>query len=122
MNSRDEFYKVDVSKIVYFEAEGNYTNFVLCNNQRGTVGGNLLQMQKILAESLAEEAASFARIGKRFIVNLAYVYHIEVLKQILTLSDGSRFAYRLPVSKVALKKLRDMMVAAVRGRETIENQ
>lgn len=26
LNSRDEFFRVDISKIVYFEADGNYTN------------------------------------------------------------------------------------------------
>lgn len=110
LNSRDEFYRVDISKIVYFEADGNYTNFVLSNKLKGVVGTNLAQMQKILTASLKEDASIFARIGKRFIVNLAYVYHIEVLKQKLMLSDGERFAYQLPISKEALKKLKEMYV------------
>lgn len=107
-NSRDELYRVDIEKIVYFEADGNYTNFVLCNGQKGVVGQNLSGMQKVLSANLREQASTFARIGKRFIVNLRYVYHIEVLRQRLTLSDGDRFAYQLPVSKDALKKLKEL--------------
>lgn len=112
LNSRDEFYKIDISLIVYFEADGNYTNFVFCNKLKGAVLMNLSQMQTALIENLKEDASTFARIGKRFIINLNYVYHIEVLRQKLTLSDGERFAYQLSVSKEALKKLKDMYVAS----------
>ena len=118
LNSRDEFYKVDISKIVYFEADGNYTNFVLCNKLKGVVLMNLSQMRTMLSESLKEEASIFARIGKRFIINLNYVYHIEVLRQKLTLSDGEVFAYQLPISKEALKKLKDLYVTSITGKKS----
>lgn len=121
LNSRDEFYRVDITKIVYFEADGNYTNFILGNKQKGVVLMNLSQMQTVLTESLKEEAAIFARIGKRFIINLSYVYHVEVLHQRLTLSDGQLFAYQLPVSKEALKKLKEMYVASITGAKVDRN-
>ncbi|MBU3853779.1 MAG: LytTR family transcriptional regulator DNA-binding domain-containing protein, partial [Candidatus Paraprevotella stercoravium] len=60
----------------------------------------------------------FARIGKRFIINLNYVYHIEVLRQKLTLSDGEVFAYQLPISKEALKKLKDLYVTSITGKKS----
>ncbi len=122
LNSRDEFYKVDIAKIVYFEADGNYTNFVLCNKLKGVVLMNLAQMQTVLCESLKEEASIFARIGKRFIINLNYVYHIEVLRQKLTLSDGEIFAYQLPISKEALKKLKDMYISSITRKKIDANK
>ena len=30
-NSRDELLRLDISKIVYFESDGNYTNIILTN-------------------------------------------------------------------------------------------
>ena len=113
LNSRDELYRMDISKIVYFEAEGNYTNFVLSNKLKGAVCMNLAQMQQVLSDSLKESASIFARVGKRHIVNLTYVYQIGVLRQKLTLSDGEVFAYQLNVSKEALKKLKEMYVDAI---------
>lgn len=110
LNSRDELYRLDISKIVYFEAEGNYTNFVLSNKLKGAVCMNLAQMQQHLSDSLKEKASVFARVGKRFIVNLTYVYQIGVLKQKLTLSDGEVFAYQLSISKEALKQLKELFV------------
>jgi DNA-binding LytR/AlgR family response regulator len=110
LNSRDEFYRIDITKIVYFEADGNYTNIVLNNKVKGTVCMNLARMQQILSTSLQKSASMFARIGKRYIINLNYVYNIAVLRQNLELSDGENFNYTLSVSKDALKGLREMFV------------
>ncbi len=107
INTRDEFYRVDISKIVYFEADGNYTNFMLSNQTKGTVLKNLSQVQDFLSESLREQASIFERVGRQYIVNLNFVYHIEVIRQKLTLSDGVSFEYKLSISKDALKKLKE---------------
>lgn len=111
LNSRDEFFRVDITKIVYFESDGNYTHIILNNKLKATVCMNLAQMQEILAASLKDSAGTFARIGKRHIVNLNYVYQIAILRQKLVLSDGENFEYNLSVSKDALKKLRDLYVS-----------
>lgn len=113
LNSRDEFFRVDISKIVYFESDGNYTNIILNNKVKGTVCMNLAQMQSILSESLKDAAGIFARVGKRHIINLSFVYQIAILRQKLTLSDGENFEYQISVSKDALKKLRDMYVSGL---------
>ncbi len=112
LNSRDEFFRLDITKIVYFESDGNYTNIVLNNNMKATICMNLARMQCILENSLKDSARSFARIGKRHIVNLNFIFHIAVLRQKLVLSDGENFEYTLSVSKEALKKLRDMYISS----------
>lgn len=113
LNSRDEFFRVDISKIVYFEADGNYTNIILSNKVRGTVCMNLSQMQSVLTENLKEAATIFARIGKSHIINLNYVYQIAIVRQRLTLSNGENFEYQINVSKEALKKLRDLFISGL---------
>lgn len=113
LNSRNEFFRVDISKIVYFESDGNYTNIILNNKVKGTVCMNLAQMQSILGESLKDAAGIFARVGKRHIINLTFVYQIAILRQKLTLSDGENFEYQISISKDALKKLRDMYVSGL---------
>ena len=52
----------------------------------------------------------FARIGKRYIINLNLVFQINVLKHRLVLSDFHQCTYALDVSKDALKKLKELMV------------
>lgn len=119
LNSRDEFFRVDITKIVYFESDGNYTNIILNNKLKATVGMNLTQMQEVLSENLKNAAGIFARIGKRHIINLAYVYHIAILRQKLIMSDGEKFEYALSISKEALKKLREMYISGL-SRTIIE--
>ena len=111
LNSRDELLRIDISKIVYFEADGNYTYIILTNKLRPTIGINLAQTEKLLNERLRERSRIFARIGKRYIINLNYVYQINVLKQRLVLSDYTNFAFQLEVSKEALKKLKEIFLS-----------
>lgn len=110
LNSRDEFLRIDISKIVYFEADGNYTNIVLANKLKGVVCMNLAAMKDVLSQNLKENARIFARVGKKYIINHTYVYQINTLRQTLVLSDGENFAYQLEISKEALKKLKALYV------------
>lgn len=113
INTRDELLRLDCSKIVYMEGDGNYTNIVLINKQKASVCMNLSEMQRLISERLCERASFFARVGKRFIVNLNYVYKIQPLLQSLVLTDGTNFAFQLGISKEALRKLKDIMVQRV---------
>lgn len=108
LNSRDELLRIDIGNIIYFEADGNYTNIVLANRLKGVVCMNLARMQQVLNENLKEQAAIFARIGKKYIINHTYVYQVNVLRQKLVLSDGRNFAFSLDVSKEALKTLKEL--------------
>lgn len=108
LNSRDELLRLDIDNIVYFEGEGNYTNIISANKLKGVVCMNLCKVQEVLHEKLKEHAIIFARVGKRYIINLNYIYSINVLKQKLTLSDGYIFAYQLDIAKEALKKLKEL--------------
>lgn len=108
-NSRDELLRVDLASVVYFEADGNYTRFVSGNGLSSMVCLNLGKMEELLSLRFKDAPGSFARIGKRFIVNLKYVYRINTLKQELTLSNQASFTMTLTISKVALKELKDLM-------------
>lgn len=111
-NSRDEMLRIDVPNIVYFEADGNYTYIVTCNKLKSAVCMNLGQMEDILAQRLNKEKKNlFARIGKKYIVNLDFIYKINPLKKQLVLTDFMNFSYQLDISKEALKTLKEMMVA-----------
>lgn len=112
-NSRDEILRINVSCIVYFEAFGNYTKIILENGFQGLVCVNLGRMEYLLSEQLKEKAKTFARVGKRHIINLSFLMKITPLKQNLILSDQRNFQYSLEVSKEALKKLKDLIAGSV---------
>lgn len=109
LNSRDYLLRLDINHIVYFEADGNYTNIVLANKIKHTVGMTLAKMQEVLKLSLGEKALRFVRIGKSYIVSMNYINQIDIPKQSLVLSDGCSFVFNVSVSKDALRKLKDIL-------------
>ena len=110
LNSRDELLRIDIQNIVYFEADGNYANIISVNKLKGVVCVNLAQMQKLLSERLLEKANIFARVGKKYIVNLKHVYSINTIRQQIILSDGATFTYQLSIGKDALKELKHLFI------------
>ncbi len=113
-NSRDEFLKIDLSKIVYFEAEGNYTKIMVANGLESMVCMGLSKMEQFISATIQKKSSTMARIGKRFIINLAYIYRINVLQQELILSDQKSFTYKLNISKDALRNLKDLMTSSIK--------
>lgn len=108
-NSRDELLRVDTSCIVYFEASGNYTKFVLKNGETAIIGANLAKVSETLGRILGDNAKKFARIGKCYIINLTFIFRVNPLMQELVLSDQKSFSYTLNLSKEALKNLRELI-------------
>ena len=73
---------------------------------------NLSHTEEALAAQIGDNAKRFMRIGKRFIVNMGYIYMVDVSKQTLILSDNVNFVYHLSISKEALKSVKELIVKA----------
>ena len=109
-NSRDKLIRLDIQKIIYFEGDGNYTYIVTANRQKVCLTINLAHTEDALASQLGDNAKLFMRIGKRFIVNMNYIYQVDIQKQTLMLSDCERFLFQMPVSKEALKTVKELVI------------
>lgn len=110
-NFRDELIRLDATKIVYFEGDGNYTHIVTINNVYSSVCIGLHRMEQLIAEQLEGKKQKFLRVGKRYIVNTRFISHINVLKQDLQLSDNEHFSFNLSVSKDALRRVKNALYA-----------
>lgn len=108
-NTCDEFVRVDLRRVVFFEADRNYVHIVFQNGNKATILFSLGNLTKVLSVYIKEQNLKFVRIGKRYIVNLSFLYQINVLKQQLVLSDNiTPKTYTLNISKIALKALKDL--------------
>lgn len=108
-NTRDELVRVKLEKVGYFEADSNYCHVMHINGARATLLTSLVNIEKILTEKFPEKAPRFVRIGKKFIVNVQYIFQINVLRQRLILSDFSMpGTLELTISKEALKNLKKL--------------
>lgn len=111
--SRDEMVRINPQNIAYFEADGNYVNIIQFNKLKAQVACSLAKIEQMIETCYDTPYPVFCRLGKRYIININYVYKINQIKQQLILSDGQTFAFQLRVSQGALKNLKEMYRVAV---------
>lgn len=108
LNSRDELLIIDLERIAFFLANGNYTqlNYIGGGKHLLTIG--LSKVEEIIRKSWPKEKPSpFIRLGRSLIINQTYLTEISVVKQRLTLSDNGPHIYSLNVSKPLLKDYKE---------------
>lgn len=108
-----ELLRIPSSRLVYVEADGNYSNVVTQDNKVAMVSFQLGQIEDLIGGQLGDAGSNFLRLGRGLIINQDFVYSIDVSKQQLVLSDCNGCYYELSASKDVLTKLKayiDVMV------------
>lgn len=110
LNMRDEMLIIDLDKVAFFQANGNYTELTYIEGQKQMLTLGLSKVEEYIKRVLpADRPSSFIRIGRSLIINQRYLYSINTLKQKLILSDCANHTYILSVSKSLLKAYKDIM-------------
>jgi len=90
INTRDELLILDLDRVAFFQAEGNYTRLTYISGYVLVLNTGLSGVEKILVNSLPKGSSAFVRLGRSLIINENYLSNINLLKQYLTLSDLHR--------------------------------
>ncbi len=106
-----ELIRVPLRNLVFIQASANYSEIVTLNGKRTLVSFQLGQIEDMIEAQLGESGGDFLRIGRGYIINSDYIFHIDVTKQRLVLSDGDRFYEELSASKEVLGKLKTWIEA-----------
>ena len=85
-----ELVQVPLHNLVFIQASANYSELVTVNGKRTLVSFQLGQIEDLIEEQLGEDKGDFLRIGRGLIINSTYIFHIDVTRQKLVLSDGDR--------------------------------
>ncbi len=104
LNSRDELLIIELAKIAFFQANGNYThmNYIMGETHLLTVG--LSKVEEYIRMTWPKDKPSpFVRLGRSLIINQSYLSEISILKQKIILSDCGEHSYSLLVPKPLLK-------------------
>lgn len=104
-----EFLRIPQEKLVYISSEGNYSNIVTVDNRQRLVSFQLGQLEGIIGDQLGEKGSHFLRIGRSLIINIDYIYLIDISKQQIVLSDCSGCYHELSASREVLTKLKSYM-------------
>jgi len=98
-----------MDRILYFEAERNYTKMVLTNGIQFVFAVNLGKIEEILEKQIQTYNTVLARVGKSFIINKNHVLQINLPKTKLLFSTAEGKAKQLIVPKEPLKLLKETL-------------
>jgi DNA-binding LytR/AlgR family response regulator len=101
-----EFLRIPQDKLVYISSVGNYSNVVTVDNRQRLVTYQLGQLEGMIADQLGSQGTNFLRIGRSLIINIDYIYLIDISRQELILSDCAGCYHELSASREVLIKLK----------------
>ncbi|GHT15471.1 hypothetical protein FACS189426_23100 [Bacteroidia bacterium] len=107
--TRDELVRIKIERILYFEAERNYTKLVLTNGIQFIFAINLGKIEEILENQIRDYASVLLRVGKSFIINKNHVLQISLPKTKLLFAAADGKAKELIVPKEPLKILKETL-------------
>ena len=111
VNTRDELLIMDLDRVAFFQANGNYTRLTYISGQVLVLNTGLSGVEKILVNAIPKGKSTFVRLGRSLIINEDFLSNINLLKQYLVLSDLDNHNFKLTVPKHLLKLLKDKFTA-----------
>lgn len=82
-----ELLRVPTDRLMYISSDGNYSNVVTLDGQTRLVSLQLGQIEDLIGDQLGDNGGNFLRLGRSLIINVDYIYLVDVAKQQLILSD-----------------------------------
>ena len=108
LNSRDDLLIINLEKIAFFQANGNYTHLNCIEGETHLLTIGLSKVEDIIRKSWPKGKPSpFIRLGRSLIINQVFLSEISVLKQKVVLSDCGSHSYSLSVPKPLLKEYKE---------------
>ncbi|MCD8297629.1 MAG: LytTR family transcriptional regulator DNA-binding domain-containing protein [Prevotella sp.] len=110
-NTRDELIALEADNVAIVQASGNYSHVILMNKREITITMGISKVENALKNS-KHTKSTFIRIGRSMIINHSFLQKIDVLKQMITLSDAHD-EIRIKVAKKSLKSYKDAVVKSI---------
>jgi len=107
--TRDELVRIKIERILYFEAERNYTRLVLTNGIQFVFAVNLGKIEEILEHQIQDYSSTLVRVGKSYIINKNHVLQISLPKTKVLFSAADGKAKELNLPKEPLKILKETL-------------
>ena len=104
-----ELHRFPLDTLICVSADGNYSYVVTLDGRETLVCLQLGQIEALMAEQLGSGITNFIRLGRGHIINLDYINHIDISKQLLVMSDCKGLRKELSASRDALIKLKELV-------------
>ena len=107
--TRDELVRIKIERILYFEAERNYTRLFLTNGIQFVFAVNLGKIEEILENQIQDYASTLLRVGKSYIINKNHVLQISLPKTKILFAAAEGKAKELILPREPLKILKETL-------------
>ena len=107
LNLCGEIYTFDLNDVLFFEADDHYTQIRSVHGNKIMVPFCLGAIEKEIQKKFPTHT-NMIRIGRKFIINYNRLFHMNAVKQTISLSDYHGRVFTLGVSKPAVKTLMEM--------------
>jgi DNA-binding LytR/AlgR family response regulator len=108
-----ELYRFPLDCLVCIEADGNYSYATTRDGKRSLICEQLGKIEELIAQQMGGENSIFIRIGRSLIINKEYIYHIDISRKVLVMSDCKGLSKELSASREALIQLKDFVEKSV---------
>lgn len=112
-----ELLRVPADRLIYIAADGNYSYVVTQDGRKAMVSFQLGQIEDLIDQQLGDAGSRFSRVGRGLIINMDYIYSIDISKQSVVLSDCLHFRHELSASREVLIKLKAYIDAMTQDYE-----
>lgn len=118
INNRDELVVLDLDKIAFICAEGNYSRIVTIKKREMTMTLGISKLEDTIRQN-ALKPVNYVRLSRSLIVNHRFLSKIDLVKQVLSLSDGDN-VINIKVSKQNLKKYKTATAQVIQIKQNKE--
>lgn len=97
LSLHNEMYIIDCERVLYMQADDHYTHIVYLSGAKFLVPFGLSELEKRI-DSVMPDNKFLVRLGRKYIINMNHVFHVNTMKQIVLLTDsnGNNFSVSLP--------------------------
>jgi len=93
----------DAETLMYVQADGNYVTLHFRDSSTKVLTMQLHDFENLLVR---KTPGKFSKVGRSLIVNLKFVFSINITRQELVISDKVMFTHTLSPSKKALEEFK----------------
>lgn len=106
---------VDTNRVAYFQSDDHYAYVYYDNNQHFMLPVGLSVIEQTL-KSVQQDGMMLIRFGRRYIINLQKVVHINLQRKEMDLINLPTGFYTVQLSRPSLKEAMELLRACHQGR------
>lgn len=102
LSLHNEMFVVTCDNVLYMQADDHYTHIVYISGAQFMVPFGLSELERRITEVTAGEPF-LVRMGRKFIINMRHVFHVNTVRQVAVLSDANGKNYSISLPKPVLR-------------------